>query len=147
MIQKYFLYDCYHLGQQLCILSNFNHKWIRLYSSDKQDHPNITLIDIANCEASLIHSFRKFLMISRRRNRKYLQPIQTFSSAQLRYISCYIFFSYVSVLSMSNRTFEVSGVIYTQTDIIILELPLVEIGLLKEKLKIQKFIQSHEEDY
>lgn len=67
-----------------------------------------------------------------------------FSSAQLRYFSCYIFSSYVSVLSMyfsfplSNRIFEVSSVIYTQADIIVSEPLLLEIGPLKGKVKIQK---------
>lgn len=67
-----------------------------------------------------------------------------FSSAQLRYFSGCIFSSYVSVLSMylsfplSNRIFEVSSVIYTQADIIVLEFLLLEIGPLKGKVKIQK---------
>lgn len=47
--------DCYHLGQQLCILSSINHKWTRLYSSEKQNHPNITLIHLSKCEAQLIY--------------------------------------------------------------------------------------------
>lgn len=44
---------------------------------------------------------------------------------------------YLSFL-LSNRMFEVSGVIYTQADIIVLEPPLLEIGPLKGKIKIYK---------
>lgn len=69
-----------------------------------------------------------------------MQPIETFSSVQLRY--CYIFSSYVSVLSMylsfplSNKLFEVFGAIYTQADVAVLEPLLLEIGPLKGKAKI-----------